>query len=113
MLAVAQPGEARDRFRLQGRRRRASVGHGVVSTGAPTPELIWVSPPGDYAILNSNHIPDGTMPDGDHLCHGDFHPRNVLGEALQPILIDWPNACCGDPASDCLPFLPDTETLCR
>src|SRR5262249_50809776 len=48
------------RFRLQSRRRRAIVGHGVVSTGAPTPALIWVSPPGDYAIVNSNHIPDGT-----------------------------------------------------
>jgi transposase len=22
--------------------------------------LFWVSPPGDYAIVNSNHIPDGT-----------------------------------------------------
>jgi hypothetical protein len=40
------------------------------------------------------------MPNGDHLCHGDFHPRNVLGEASQPIVIDWPNACCGDPAAD-------------
>jgi hypothetical protein len=40
------------------------------------------------------------MPDGDHLCHGDFHPRNVLGEASHPIVIDWPNACCGDPAAD-------------
>src|SRR5262249_33940473 len=48
------------RFRLRGRRRRASIGHGVVSTGAPTPGLLWVSPPGDYAFLNSNHIPDGT-----------------------------------------------------
>src|SRR5215475_3882743 len=50
----------RIRFRLQSRRCRAIVGHGVVSTGAPTPALIWVSPPGDYAIVNSNHIPDGT-----------------------------------------------------
>jgi hypothetical protein len=40
------------------------------------------------------------MPDGDRLCHGDFHPRNVLGEASRPIVIDWPNACCGDPAAD-------------
>ena len=40
------------------------------------------------------------MPDGDHLCHGDFHPMNVLGEASQPIVIDWPNACRGDPAGD-------------
>ena len=23
-----------------------------------------------------------------------------LGEASQPIVIDWPNACCGDPAAD-------------
>jgi hypothetical protein len=42
-------------------RRRANVGHGVVSTGAPTPGLLWVSPPGDYAIVNSNHISDGTQ----------------------------------------------------
>jgi hypothetical protein len=40
------------------------------------------------------------MPDGDHLCHGDFHPGNVLGEASHPIVIDWPNACCGEPAAD-------------
>jgi hypothetical protein len=33
------------------------------------------------------------MPDGDRLCHGDFHPMNVLGDASQPIVIDWPNAC--------------------
>jgi Ser/Thr protein kinase RdoA (MazF antagonist) len=40
------------------------------------------------------------MPEGDRLCHGDFHPINVLGEASQPILIDWPDACRGDPAAD-------------
>jgi hypothetical protein len=40
------------------------------------------------------------MPDGDRLCHGDFHPMNVLGDASQPIVIDWPNACHGDPAGD-------------
>jgi aminoglycoside phosphotransferase (APT) family kinase protein len=40
------------------------------------------------------------MPDGDRLCHGDYHPMNVLGEASQPIVIDWPNASRGDPAAD-------------
>jgi aminoglycoside phosphotransferase (APT) family kinase protein len=40
------------------------------------------------------------MPDGDRLCHGDFHPMNVLGEASQPMVIDWPNAWRGDPAGD-------------
>jgi hypothetical protein len=23
--------------------------------------IVWVSAPGDYATLNSNHIPDGTL----------------------------------------------------
>jgi len=40
------------------------------------------------------------MPDGDRLCHSDFHPMNVLGEASRPIVIDWPNTCRGDPAGD-------------
>jgi aminoglycoside phosphotransferase (APT) family kinase protein len=40
------------------------------------------------------------MPDGDRLCHGDFHPGNVLGEVSHPFVIDWPNACHGDPAAD-------------
>lgn len=41
------------------------------------------------------------LPDGDRLCHGDFHPLNVLGEAAAPMIIDWPDATCGDPAADC------------
>jgi hypothetical protein len=40
------------------------------------------------------------MPEGDRLCHGDFHPMNVLGQPSQPIVIDWPDACRGDPAAD-------------
>ena len=40
------------------------------------------------------------MPEGDRLCHGDFHPINVLGQNSLPIVIDWPDACCGDPAVD-------------
>ena len=40
------------------------------------------------------------LPDGDRLCHGDFHPINVLGQASNPIVIDWPDACRGDPTAD-------------
>jgi Phosphotransferase enzyme family len=40
------------------------------------------------------------MPDGNRLCHGDFHPINVLGQNSLPMVIDWPDACCGDPAAD-------------
>ena len=40
------------------------------------------------------------MPDGDRLCHGDFHPYNIMGPAGHEVLIDWPNASQGDPAAD-------------
>jgi aminoglycoside phosphotransferase (APT) family kinase protein len=40
------------------------------------------------------------MPEGDRLCHGDFHPINVLGQNSVPMVIDWPDACSGDPAAD-------------
>ena len=40
------------------------------------------------------------MPEGDKLCHGDFHPLNILGDASQPIVIDWPDARRGHPTAD-------------
>jgi tRNA A-37 threonylcarbamoyl transferase component Bud32 len=40
------------------------------------------------------------MPEGDRLCHGDFHPMNVLGDVSQPFIIDWADARRGDPAAD-------------
>ncbi len=40
------------------------------------------------------------MPDGDRLCHGDFHPYNVLISPHGPVIIDWNNAVVGDPLED-------------
>jgi hypothetical protein len=40
------------------------------------------------------------MPDGDRLCHGDFHPENILGDISNPVIIDWLDARRGDPAAD-------------
>ncbi len=40
------------------------------------------------------------LPDGDRLCHGDFHPWNVLGSPAPVTVIDWLDACCGDPLAD-------------
>jgi aminoglycoside phosphotransferase (APT) family kinase protein len=40
------------------------------------------------------------MPDGDRLCHGDFHFSNVMGEPSNASIIDWPSAMRGNPAAD-------------
>jgi thiamine kinase-like enzyme len=40
------------------------------------------------------------LPDGNRLCHGDFHPMNILGEISHPVIIDWLDARRGDPAAD-------------
>ena len=42
----------------------------------------------------------GALPDGDRLCHGDFHPWNVLGLPSRPSVIDWMAASRGMPAAD-------------
>jgi tRNA A-37 threonylcarbamoyl transferase component Bud32 len=38
--------------------------------------------------------------DGDRLLHMDMHPLNVILGVRGPVVIDWPNACAGDPAAD-------------
>lgn len=42
------------------------------------------------------------MPDGNQLCHGDFHPGNIVVTSRGPVIIDWMTAtkgtACGDVA---------------
>jgi uncharacterized protein (TIGR02172 family) len=40
------------------------------------------------------------LPDADALCHGDYHPDNVLISPRGPLVIDWENAALGDPLAD-------------
>ena len=40
------------------------------------------------------------LPRGDRLCHGDYHPYNVLISPRGPVVIDWNNAHIGNPLED-------------
>ena len=40
------------------------------------------------------------LPDGDRLCHGDFHPGNIIMSSEGPVIIDWSNVSRGDPLAD-------------
>jgi RIO-like serine/threonine protein kinase len=40
------------------------------------------------------------MPNGDRLCHGDFHPFNVMGAPDSAHVVDWLDATRGEPVAD-------------
>lgn len=40
------------------------------------------------------------LPDGTQLCHGDYHPGNVILTGNGPIVIDWMTARTGSPWAD-------------
>jgi aminoglycoside phosphotransferase len=35
-----------------------------------------------------------------NLCHGDFHPLNIIDDGKKLWIIDWVDAACGDPLAD-------------
>lgn len=61
-------------------------------------------------ITTSPHLPAETqatlltrldqLPDGEALCHNDFHPGNVLLTEAGSIIIDWSDAARGNPLAD-------------
>lgn len=40
------------------------------------------------------------LPEGISLCHGDFHPGNIIGEDENYYILDWMNATVGAPEAD-------------
>ena len=59
-----------------------------------------------YDISNSAHLGADLrnkalaaleiLPDRENVCHGDFHPGNVILAKAGPIVIDWMTACSGN-----------------
>lgn len=40
------------------------------------------------------------LPDDDRLCHGDFHPGNIMGSVGNPFVVDWLDATTGPAQAD-------------
>ena len=40
------------------------------------------------------------LPDGDSICHGDFHPDNIMMSKAGPVTIDWQDGAKGHPTAD-------------
>jgi len=64
----------------------------------------------EYDIRHAGHLGEElrdkalarlrSFPSGTNLCHGDYHPGNVLITAKGPVVIDWMTASAGSPWTD-------------
>ena len=64
----------------------------------------------NHDIRNTPHLGDALrnkalamldiLPDGQNVCHGDYHPGNIIITKTGPIVIDWMTACAGSPWAD-------------
>ena len=63
-----------------------------------------------YDISNTQHLEADlhekalamleALPDRPNLCHGDYHPGNIILTQKGPVVIDWMTACVGSPWAD-------------
>jgi uncharacterized protein (TIGR02172 family) len=53
---------------------------------------------GDLTTAVLNYL--DTLPAGSNVCHGDFHPKNIMASRGKALVIDWTNAYSGHPLSD-------------
>jgi len=74
------------------------------------PELFSYKDGLKYSIQQTSHLNEGLrgkalkklaeLKDGDNVCHGDFHPGNVLLTDSGPVVIDWMTARRGNRWAD-------------
>jgi aminoglycoside phosphotransferase (APT) family kinase protein len=63
-------------------------------------EKIGLSRMADPALMDRLTAQLHDLPDGDSICHGDFHPFNIIGEGNSATIVDWLDATSGPPAAD-------------
>mgnify|MGYP000854834297 FL=1 len=62
----------------------------------------WITDAGPLSSAQRRSALDALadVPTGDRLAHGDFHLGNLIGEADDPVIIDWGGATRADPVAD-------------
>jgi aminoglycoside phosphotransferase (APT) family kinase protein len=88
-----------DLVRLQ-LRVHAAADTRLRSLKARIAERVSGAPSLDVALRNRLLARLAELPDGDRLCHGDFHPYNIIGKGSDLTIVDWLDTSVGPPAAD-------------
>ncbi len=90
---------ARELAELQSRFHRLSIA-GLGSYSRSLAHAIEGAPHLSEALRARSLELLAALPDGKALCHGDFHPDNIIVTANGPVVIDWMTAKAGNPWAD-------------
>ncbi len=105
---ILSPGMDKDERRsaIQTLARLQCIVHSVHADGLPrqVDRLAWKigrtshldSTQKDRLLLLLKKLDDGSV----NLCHGDFHPLNILYDGIKHWIIDWVDATAGNPLAD-------------
>ena len=85
---------------LQARIHRCAAPAGLPSQHERVTAGIDAAPGLSADDRRAAHARLAELPDGAALCHGDFHPENVLLTDRGPMVIDWGGATRGHPLGD-------------
>ncbi|MBY3086824.1 aminoglycoside phosphotransferase family protein [Rhizobium laguerreae] len=98
-VSTAESAPLEDMAQLH-RRLHEKPGDGLPSLMARLSARIRRAEGLDAASRNRLLLELDSLPDGDRVCHGDFHPWNIHGSGQGFMIVDWLDACCGNPLAD-------------
>jgi tRNA A-37 threonylcarbamoyl transferase component Bud32 len=85
------------------------AGPGLPSQRERLRGAIWAAPRLTVGVKEQVLQALDRLPDGDAICHGDYHPDNVIVASQGLVVIDWMNATRGNPLAD----VARTSLACR
>ena len=85
---------------LHARVHAATAPEGMTSSHARIEQRLEQLPDTDAALRHRAEALLASLPHGESLLHGDYHPLNLLMGASGPVLIDWPGATSGPAEAD-------------
>lgn len=101
---------AKQPWRLVEFARRTAELHAEMHANATRPSIPLLHRKLEWKLNHAEHLPDAlkltllstlaNLPEGGSICHGDFHPANILLTSTRAVVIDWIDASLGNPLAD-------------